>query len=152
MDSIGSVRLRVSGCGKQLDVELESSASVGALLDRVGNELGGLQRGHIKLLFRGKRLGEGNENVSLEAAGVRDRTKLMAMHTALYHKHGEAIKAMDALAAQFDAVDPADGKLRQEVATQVLCKLDGVETGGDDWLRARRKALIVRINAAAGST
>ena len=61
----------------------------------------------MKLLFRGKKLGDGNESVTLDAAGVRDRTKLMAMHTALYHKHAEAIKAMDALAAQRGAAPGA---------------------------------------------
>lgn len=80
--NIGVVRLRLAGCGQNLDLEFESSSSVGSVMDKAAAALGGgVGRRHVKLVFRGKQLGGGNESMTLDAAGIRDRTKLILMHT-----------------------------------------------------------------------
>mmetsp|Transcript_17707 Transcript_17707/g.55264 ORF Transcript_17707/g.55264 Transcript_17707/m.55264 type:complete len:155 (-) Transcript_17707:12-476(-) len=149
MAAIGVVRLRVSGCGQNLDLEFESSTKVGAVLDAVAERAGGgLTRRHVKLLFRGKQLGEGGtDTMSLESAGVRDRTKLMAMHTKEYHAEKSVIAALDEFSRQVDGIADPTSVAGQEYLTQIICKLDGVDAQGSDFLRARRKALVKRIEA-----
>ena len=60
--NIGVVRLKVAGCGQSYDYELESSAKVGDVLDRTAAAMG-VSRNHIKMLYRGKQIGNGNEGV-----------------------------------------------------------------------------------------
>ena len=153
MANIGVVRLKLVGCGEKLDLECESSTTVAALMDKALFQfsIGGLSRHHIKLLYRGKQLGEGNDQASLESAGIRDRTKLILMHTKAYHEEKAGIAKLSALEAEIDALDPAK-KGYDEFLTQMLCKLDGVDTAGSDFLRAKRKAAVVRIEKlSAGS-
>ena len=180
--NIGVVRLKVAGCGHSLDYELESSAKVGDVLDKTAAAMG-VSRHHIKMLYRGKQIGNGNEGVSLDAAGIRDRTKLMLMYTALYHEEAEKIQSQTASGVPRDrptrfAVagssriwdDRSTPWIRRARATancalshpsrrlrfprnrpptprhrRIMCKLDGIDTAGSEWLRAKRKAEIQRI-------
>ena len=147
--NIGIVRLRVAGCGQSFDFELETSSKVGAVLDKTAEAMG-LARHHIKMLYRGKQIGGGNDGVSLDAAGIRDRTKLMLMYTGEYHKEKEIIEQLAALSKQVDDLDPRQ-KGYDEFLTQIMCKLDGVDTAGSEWLRARRKAELVRIEGLSAA-
>ena len=82
MDNIGVVRLKLTGCGQSLELEVENGETVGRLLDKCAEEMGnGVTRRHVKLVARGKNLDESSAQLSLEAAGIRDRTKMMIMHT-----------------------------------------------------------------------
>ena len=75
MDNIGVVRLNLTGCGQSLELEVENGETVGRLLDKCAEEMGGgVSRRHVKLVARGKNLDESSAQLSLEAAGIRDRT------------------------------------------------------------------------------
>ena len=75
MDNIGVVRLKLTGCGQSLELEVENGETVGRLLDKCAEEMGnGVTRRHVKLVARGKNLDESSAQLSLEAAGIRDRT------------------------------------------------------------------------------
>ena len=109
MDNIGVVRLKLTGCGQSLELEVENGETVGRLLDKCAEEMGGgVSRRHVKLVARGKNLDESSAQLSLEAAGIRDRTKMMIMHTANYHAEKAGVQKLAELAARADAVaDPA---------------------------------------------
>ena len=147
MDNIGVVRLKLTGCGQSLELEVENGETVGRLLDKCAEEMGGgVSRRHVKLVARGKNLDESSAQLSLEAAGIRDRTKMMIMHTKNYHAEKAGLAKLAELAARADAVaDPASAA-GQEMLTQLLCEVDGVDAGGSDWLRAQRKALVKRLS------
>ena len=147
MDNIGVVRLKLTGCGQSLELEVENGETVGRLLDKCAEEMGnGVSRRHVKLVARGKNLDESSAQLSLEAAGIRDRTKMMIMHTANYHAEKAGVAKLAELAARADAVaDPASAA-GQEMLTQLLCEVDGVDAGGSEWLRAQRKALVKRLS------
>ena len=56
------------------------------------------------------------------------------------------VAAVAPTAARADAVaDPASAA-GQEMLTQLLCEVDGVDAGGSEWLRAQRKALVKRLS------
>ena len=147
MDNIGVVRLKLTGCGQSLELEVENGETVGRLLDKCAEEMGGgVSRRHVKLVARGKNLDESQAQLSLEAAGIRDRTKMMIMHTANYHAEKAGVQKLAELSARADAVaDPASAA-GQEMLTQLLCEVDGVDAGGSEWLRAQRKALVKRLS------
>ena len=147
MDNIGVVRLKLTGCGQSLELEVENGETVGRLLDKCAEEMGGgVSRRHVKLVARGKNLDESSAQLSLEAAGIRDRTKMMIMHTAHYQAEKAGLQKLAELAARADAVaDPASAT-GQEMLTQLLCEVDGVDAGGSEWLRAQRKALVKRLS------
>ena len=95
MDNIGVVRLKLTGCGQSLELEVENGETVGRLLDKCAEEMGGgVSRRHVKLVARGKNLDESSAQLSLEAAGIRDRTKMMIMHTAHYHAEKAGVQKL----------------------------------------------------------
>ena len=54
MDNIGVVRLKLTGCGQSLELEVENGETVGRLLDKCAEEMGGgVTRRHVKLVARG---------------------------------------------------------------------------------------------------
>lgn len=133
--SIGRVLLKVGGCGLSFEIEFESSTTVATVLDVVA-EKADVAPSHIKLLNRGKVLAGG----TLEAAGVRDRTKLMLVHTPDYHRDAKALEQIRTIRQK------VDGDLNDELLTQLLCQLDAVDVTASDWLRQRRKQVISHIH------
>lgn len=131
------IRLRVVGCGLKKDVEMFECDTVEKVAESCAAELG-VGPHHIRLLFRGKIL-SGN----LVHAGVKDRTKIMAMYTADYHQESYALKKLGEIRHKFEQSSAP----HEEELTQLLCALDGVD--GGDWIRAERKALINRIQEQA---
>ena len=87
MDNIGVVRLKLTGCGQSLELEVENGETVGRLLDKCAEEMGGgVSRRHVKLVARGKNLDESSAQLSLEAAGIRDRTSAPGVRGAFTHR------------------------------------------------------------------
>lgn len=147
MDTVGVVRLKLTGCGQNLELEVENGETIGRVLDKVAEEMaGGVSRRHVKLVARGKTLDESQAQLTLEAAGVRDRTKMMIMHTKPYHAEKAGVAQLAAISARADAVADPASIAGQEMLTRLLCEVDGVDAGGSEWLRAQRKALVKRLS------
>ena len=147
MDTVGVVRLKLTGCGQNLELEVENGETIGRVLDKVAEEMaGGVSRRHVKLVARGKTLDESQAQLTLEAAGVRDRTKMMNMHTKPYHAEKAGVAQLAAISARADAVADPASIAGQEMLTRLLCEVDGVDAGGSEWLRAQRKALVKRLS------
>ena len=147
MDTVGVVRLKLTGCGQNLELEVENGETIGRVLDKVAEEMaGGVSRRHVKLVARGKTLDESQAQLTLEAAGVRDRTKMMIMHTKPYHAEKAGMAQLAAISARADAVADPASIAGQERLTRLLCEVDGVDAGGSEWLRAQRKALVKRLS------
>ena len=147
MDTVGVVRLKLTGCGQNLELEVENGETIGRVLDKVAEEMaGGVSRRHVKLVARGKTLDESQAQLTLEAAGVRDRTKMMIMHTKPYHAEKAGMAQLAAISARADAVADPASIAGQEMLTRLLCEVDGVDAGGSEWLRAQRKALVKRLS------
>ena len=147
MDTVGVVRLKLTGCGQNLELEVENGETIGRVLDKLAEEMaGGVSRRHVKLVARGKTLDESQAQLTLEAAGVRDRTKMMIMHTKPYHAEKAGVAQLAAISARADAVADPASIAGQEMLTRLLCEVDGVDAGGSEWLRAQRKALVKRLS------
>jgi len=58
-----------------------------------------------------------------------------------------SLAKLEALADEIARVDMSQEKAATELLTQLLCKIDAVDTFGDPRLRAYRKKLIRRVEA-----
>ena len=64
----------------------------------------------------------------------------------------KATKSLDGFSDQIDAIDLSlAAKVVDELLTQIVCRIDGVDTCGDASLREYRKGLIRRIDAITAS-
>ena len=142
MSDVGALyRLKFKCGGEAFEMELASSTLIERVKELVAERL---KRGpsHVKLINRGKVLTCG----TLESTGLRDRTMLMVMPTADYHRDAASLEVLDRIRTEADAVTET-GPAAHERLTQLLCKLDAVDVSHSDWLRQRRKATISYIEA-----
>ena len=127
MDNIGVIRLKLTGCGQSLELEVENGETVGRLLDKCAEEMGGgVSRRHVKLVARGKNLGRVLGAVI--ARGCRhpgpDEDDDHA-HGALSRGEGGPAK-LGELAARADAVaDPASAAGQEMRDAPLLCESTG---------------------------
>jgi len=134
--------IKITGCGFSEEMELGGDSSVEGIVSYVAQVLKvGPQ--HIKLLFRGKLL---CGSMSLSEFGIKDRTRLLVMHTAIYHREKEALDKLTDLRRQAEQIDQSTPNA-EELYTQLLCKLDAVDVSSSDWLRAQRKEQIAAIHS-----
>ena len=78
MDAAQQLRLKVSGAGHNIELTVDESETIGGIKAAV-LEATGLHPSYQRLLVRGKAFDD--DSVSLSAAGIGDRTKLMLMHS-----------------------------------------------------------------------
>lgn len=137
------IKLRISGLGHSLTLDLELSSTIGDLKKEIENQTTILV-GYQRLLARGKKLDLNDQ--TLGETGVKDRTKLMLMHSALYAQEKEGFEALSVLAKEIEELkakkNTIPGNAMTEIITRICCKLDAVETKGSENLRAMRKDLI----------
>lgn len=147
-DAPPSFTLRITGLGHNLTIEAKPSCTVGELKQRIQDSVG-LPVEYQRLLARGSKLEE-NE-VTIEAAGIKDRTKIMLMHSALYAQEKEGWEALSKLAKEIDELcetkQTSSPDLVSETVTRICCRLDEVDTKGSDNLRAKRKELLAKAEA-----
>ena len=90
------------------------------------------------------------EGFSVSTAGIGDRTKLMLMHSAAYSRDASAVEAITKVSQELDALElGVDGgsiapAARDELATQLCCRLDAVDVGDSATLRELRRAQLRR--------
>ena len=142
------VTLRVAGLGHTLTLEVEPSSPVGELKQRIRDETG-LPVEYQRLVARGSKL-EDNE-ATLDETGIKDRTKVMLMHSATYAQEKEGFEALSKLANEIDELkkmkESSSPEVFREMVTRLCCRLDGVDTKGSDNLRTKRKELLLKAQA-----
>lgn len=137
------ITLRVTGLGHTLTLEIESSTTVGDLKDCIQQHTH-LPSEYQRILARGSKL-EDND-CTLEDASIKDRTKIMLMHSALYIQEKEAFESLSKLSKEIDELaekkaSKSPDEIREDV-TNICCRLDQVDVKGSENLRAKRKALL----------
>ena len=140
-------RLRIAGLGHSLPLEVDADTTTVRDLKAMIENQTGLPPPYQRLLARGTQLDNSeSEELSLKEAGVKDRTKIMLLHSALYAQEKEGFEALTGLAHEINDLEAKaptlDPKHVAELVTQLCCRLDEVDTGGSTNLRTKRKALL----------
>ena len=102
-----------------------------------------------KLLARGSKLED--DGMSLAEAGIKDRTKIMLMHSAAYVAEKEGFEQLSKVELEITELAAKRDSLASvalgELVTRICCKLDEIQTKGSANLKARRKTLLQRAEA-----
>jgi hypothetical protein len=137
------MKLRVTGLGHSLTLDMESGATIGELKTEIECQTT-IPALYQRLLARGKKLDL--DDLTLEEVGMKDRTKIMLMRNALYSKEKEGFERLSALAKEIDELktkkETVADNVVSEMVTRMCCKLDAIETMGSENLRALRKELL----------
>jgi hypothetical protein len=146
-DTPTALRLKVSGAGHNVELTVCEADTIGTIKAAV-HQATGLHPAYQRLLVRGKAFDD--DSVSCETAGIGDRTKLMLMHSAAYSRDASAVEAITKVSQELDALElGVDGgsiapAARDELATQLCCRLDAVDVGDSATLRELRRAQLRR--------
>ena len=145
--------LRVSGLGHSLTLEIPSNSSIRELKQRIEVEPR-VPIEYQRLLARGSDLED--EEISLEGAKVKNRTKIMLLHNVLYSREKSGFEALSKIGSEIEELATRKDELSpialSELVTRICCKLDEVETKGSPTLRARRKELLRNAEALDGTS
>ena len=93
---------------------------------------------------------------TLAELGIKDRTKLMLLHSPLYSSEKDAYEKLQRVREEIDELDRSlrnrnggtnnnetkNPGFVSEIATRICCRLDGIDVAGSEALRAQRKELI----------
>ena len=143
MASSDTRTLRVSGLGHTVTLNLPPSTTIADLKSEIEAKMD-VPAAYQRLLARGSKLDA--DDVTLEASGIQDRTKIMVMHNALYAQEKEGFEALSALSKEIEDLaatkESKSPAVVSELVTRICCKLDGVDTMGSENLRALRKTLL----------
>lgn len=148
------ITLRVTGLGHTLTIEVEpSTTTIGELKHCIENDTH-LPLEYQRLLARGSKLDD--DATTLQDAGIKDRTKIMLLHSELYAKEKEGFEALLKISMEIDelATKQAAGSLEEirELVTRICCRLDDIDVKGSENLRAKRKALLTRAELLDGES
>lgn len=145
--------LRIAGLGHSIALEVPSESTVGELKVTIESNTK-LPVEYQKLLARGSKL-EDND-VVLSQAGIKNRTKIMLMHSAVYAAEKEGFELLSRVEEEIDELaakkDSLTKTVIREFVTRICCKLDEIQIQGSTNLRARRKMLLQRAEALDQST
>mmetsp|Transcript_17183 Transcript_17183/g.37592 ORF Transcript_17183/g.37592 Transcript_17183/m.37592 type:complete len:187 (+) Transcript_17183:151-711(+) len=91
-------------------------------------------------------------NRTLAELGIKDRTKLMLLHSPLYSSEKDAYEKLQRVRQEINELDRSirNGTNTEtkkpgfvsEIATRICCRLDVIDVAGSKALRAQRKELI----------
>lgn len=143
-----NLTLRVAGLGHSITIEVPGDSSVGTLKSLI-EEKTNLPSEYQKLLARGSKLED--DALSLSEAGIKDRTKIMLMHSAVYASEKDGFEQLSKVEVEITELAAKKDSLASvafsELVTRICCKLDEIPTNGSANLRSRRKALLQRAQA-----
>jgi hypothetical protein len=147
--SFRNLQLKVVGAGHTLELSVPDSATVGEIKAEIAAQTG-LAPAYQKLLIRGKVFED--DKALAEDVGIVDRTKLMLMHSAAYAEDSAGAAAIASISQEIDQLAAAnhEPKIAEEVATQLLCRLDAVDVGQSGTLREMRRAAMRRCEQFSG--
>eukprot|EP00980_Cylindrotheca_fusiformis_P029152 scaffold22740_cov139-Cylindrotheca_fusiformis.AAC.6 len=140
--------IKVAGLGHSLTLETDGSTTTTTIgdLKREIERLTNIPAMYQHLLARGKKLDM--DQLTLEEAGIEDRTKIMLLHNAAYasEKGGyDVLARLQREIADLEAKkEETPSHVTSELVTRICCKLDAVDIQGSENLRALRKQLLRR--------
>jgi len=152
-------RLKITGLGYSLSLELDPDSTTVANLKAAIEEQTGLPPVYQRLLARSTKLDDAAASeLSLSEAGLKDRTKIMLLHSAIFAQEKEGFAALQSISKEMqdlsdrvkkqsgeDLPQPAfEPEAVSEFVTRLCCRLDEIDTAGSENLRAQRKALLKR--------
>uniref|UniRef100_A0A7S4J8B3 Ubiquitin-like domain-containing protein n=1 Tax=Prymnesium polylepis TaxID=72548 RepID=A0A7S4J8B3_9EUKA len=145
--------LKVQGAGHSVEVSVADDATILHIKQAVEASTG-LAPEYQRLLHRGKAFDD--DCAGAMAVGIADRTKVMLMRSPAYARDQQAIEAIQAISLEIDALEARRGEAsaatREEMSTQLSCKLDAVDVGDSDALRQRRRKELKRCEQLAEQT
>ncbi|CAB9510359.1 expressed unknown protein [Seminavis robusta] len=137
--------LRISGLGHSLTIREDASATVDDLKARI-SQTTEIPPCYQRLLARGLSLEDGHS--TLDDIGLKDRTKIMLLHSPEYAQEKEGYEKLQAVAQEIQELQDniSDNSLQpkviSELVTRICCKLDAIDTAGSANLRLQRKELL----------
>eukprot|EP00525_Craspedostauros_australis_P012510 CAMPEP_0198114124 /NCGR_PEP_ID=MMETSP1442-20131203/5592_1 /TAXON_ID= /ORGANISM="Craspedostauros australis, Strain CCMP3328" /LENGTH=191 /DNA_ID=CAMNT_0043771359 /DNA_START=101 /DNA_END=676 /DNA_ORIENTATION=+ len=145
-------KLRVAGVGYSVILHIpascaDSPTTVGDLKAIIENEIA-LPARYQRLLARGKPLKD--DDAALHEYGIRDRTRVMLLHSAEYAQDRVSFEKLGVIAKEIadleskatDGPNAMPANVLHELVTQLCCKLDDVDVHGSETLRSFRKKLL----------
>jgi BAG domain/Ubiquitin family len=137
--------LRIAGLGHSLTMRENASSTVSGLQSRI-QEVTGIPSCYQRLVARGLKLEDGQ--ATLEELGLKDRTKILLLHSPEYAQEKDGYEMLVALSHEIDALEKQSQSMEHimisEMVTRICCKLDAIDTAGSMNLRNLRKDLIRR--------
>ena len=133
-----------------MTLDVAESWTVGDLKQRIQEDTD-IPIEYQRLLARGSKFDDNGNTLTSE--GVKDRTKIILMHSPLYAQEKEAFETLSNLSKEIDDLarkkdeSSLSSVFVHEIVTRICCRLDEVDTKGSINLRDRRKKLIVRAEA-----
>lgn len=150
-DVTESIRVKVVGLGHSLELKLPNSVTIAEIKTEI-ETVTRLPPAYQRILFRGKAFTNGSQSAA--EAGIVDRTKLMLVHSQEYSRDSVAAESLAAVALEIDELEAKvlSAPALEEMTTQLLIKLDGIETGDSATLRELRRAQIRRVERLPGTS
>jgi len=149
-DTKNSITLRLSGLGHTLIFDKPLSCSILDFKKDIQSKTN-IPVNYQKLLARGHKLDD--DNMTLEEAGLKDRTRIILLHNELYTKEKSAYEALQLIETEIHDLkekkekDGLEKKVISELVTRLCCRLDAIEVNKSDTLRSMRKNLLKRVES-----
>ena len=144
---MGEIRLRVAGIGFDIQLSVPGpSSTIADVLTIVADETK-IPAPYLLLLFRGKKLTDGD--ATLADLKVKDRTRLMLLHGPEYGNDKAGIEALQAVNKELDDLESDESitaKVIDEMVTRTCIKLDNIDVSGSETLRKLRREALHRAH------
>ena len=141
------IRLRVAGIGFDIQLSVPGpSSTIADVLSIVADETK-IPAPYLLLLFRGKKLADGD--ATLADLKVKDRTRLMLLHGPEYGNDKAGIEALQAVNKELDDLESDESitaKVIDEMVTRACIKLDNIDVSGSETLRSLRREALHRAH------
>lgn len=142
-----TINIKVSGLGHSFTLELPSTEPLGTLKSQI-EQATDLLPAYQRLVCRGLKLDDDTQ--TLDEIGIKDRTKVMLLHSPLYAQEKETYEKLLSVSTEIDDLAGQSGvepKVLTELVTRICCKLDAIDTSGSEHLRAKRKELLKKAES-----
>ncbi|OEU15873.1 hypothetical protein FRACYDRAFT_240569 [Fragilariopsis cylindrus CCMP1102] len=168
-----TITLRITGLGHNMTLKDLSSTTMtmAELMTKIYNSTGIIPRYQRLIGPRGLKIdsnndnsndnGNGGDEKTLFEIGIKDRTKLILMHSPLYSNEKDSYEKLIGIEKEINDLknsiliresisnnnnnDHKKPIVVSEMVTRICCKLDLVDTVGSIFIRLKRKELIKKV-------
>ena len=170
-----TITLRITGLGHNMTLKDLSSTTMtmAELMTKIYNSTGIIPRYQRLIGSRGLKIdsnndnsndndnGNGGDEKTLFEIGIKDRTKLILMHSPLYSNEKDSYEKLIGIEKEINDLknsiliresinndnnnDHKKPIVVSEMVTRICCKLDLVDTVGSIFIRLKRKELIKKV-------